>query len=1549
MNNDNGPINFQIGLNNRQLQADADRSREILRGIGNAAVTEGNRMESAIGSSLAMIGAAAGIASIGALGKSIIAVRGEFQQLGIAFETMLGSKDKADKLMQEAVVFAQATPFTLTDVASNIKQLMAMGIATDKVMGTMKALGDVAAGVSVPISRVAINYGQVAVLGKLQERELRDFAMAGIPLAAELAKNLGKVPEEITAMITAGQISFPMVENAFKTMSSQGGMFYDLMQKQNASVTGQMSNLSDKWQVMLNDIGKSNEGLIYGGISGLTSMIANYKEIGEVVTGLISIYGLYRLATMAVAGMKATEIAVIEAKKLALTEEAIAQDAATAAAVKTSLAEKEATDLMLSNEAERAAANAVTMAAKDASMVLTADLIALERAYAITVEETNAAVLAGTMTATEQQIILQTELKGVEEARIAAKKANAIVEKEITAESVINTRITTEAVVAGETAAEVARLQGVAVQRELALATVETTGAEIMATKAKELGAAAQKLLNATMLNNPYVLMAAAIGAICYGLYKWYNYQSDLTKAINKSNGEIDIEKDKAIELFAELNHAAKGTDAWKKAKDAILSQYGDYLTEQQKELIGTKNQSEAQDAVNKGIEENIRLKVKNEALGDIIQKYDPRITAAVTNVKEAVKGSLGADRAANVGQEIAPLIANIKLSIDPEARKKAEDDFDVYMRKLQEEVTKKSSIWSTSVGKIGEARGEAERALEGWKDETLAATTAFNVAEKAAATTVKKDTFITADQQRLQLRKDLVSAEKELVSLQTKEYKVGVDKAPLTAISDQEAKIKGLKEQLGISDKNVAKEKKSAQEIADAKLKVTNDEIKSGLELQSAAQENQQALLNIKEDGFLKSQEQLKLNGEKEKTAEAKITQQLIEEQQKLERDKWDQSGKIGVFTPATKTASDLTPENKKRLTDQTDTYGIVSTAQSAKLIKDLLDQYQDFTAKKEAIDKKYNADLLALQSLPEGEGKNKAIAKLEEDWKNASSKLSLEDFQKSIDWAAIFGDLDNVSTTALNEFRAKVKQYLSSAGNSISKEDLKTVTESFNKLNDAISNRTPIKELISGYNDYKDACVKVAEAQSYLNDLTKFGGATTQDLADATANLTDAEKKKKESLTRISKDVEDVANKGQQLIGASRDVVSALGDLGISVDKNVSKALDGAGQMLDGASTFAKGMATGDVVSMISGGVKALAGVISVGTALFGDGSKVLSQGVIDYYDDLMATMKDVIAVHKALIAEFSGSAAVSEAEKATELINKQIEATRKLGLEYLDSRAAHSHSVGHNLQVSLDEYKSQLAAIGVNFSDSNGGIGQLFTMTPAQLEQIKEEVPGAWAKIDDQTRAYLQTIIDSKGAIDDTTKALGKALTDLSFDDAKSSLKSLLLSADTTMADIADNFEQYMRNAIVNALIAGQLDPLMKQWYVDFTTAMSDGILTDKEKTDLQAEYTAIGQTGINLRDNAYKAIGLDPASTSSTATSGKISASITEDTANELVGLWNRTALDIRETLNLSKASSGYLLNIAANTLRTADNTDRLSAMEISLKSIDQAVTKTASRF
>jgi tape measure domain-containing protein len=296
MNTDNGSLSFDAYINNSQFKKQIDDMEKRIRGISDTSVKEGKKMEDAFSKVGAAVGSYFGYQALQGFTGQLIKVRGEFQQLGVAFETMLGSKEQADALMAQQVEFAAKTPFTLTEVATNTKQLMAMGVATEDVMKTMKALGDVASGVSVPISRVAINYGQVMTLGKLQGREIRDFAMAGIPIIDELAKMLGKTKSEILDLSEAGDITAAMTTEAFMRMSSEGGKFYNLMQKQSLTLTGQISNLQDAYDQMLNSIGASTEGVMYGAIQGTKTLIENYELVGKIILGLIATYGAYRTA-----------------------------------------------------------------------------------------------------------------------------------------------------------------------------------------------------------------------------------------------------------------------------------------------------------------------------------------------------------------------------------------------------------------------------------------------------------------------------------------------------------------------------------------------------------------------------------------------------------------------------------------------------------------------------------------------------------------------------------------------------------------------------------------------------------------------------------------------------------------------------------------------------------------------------------------------------------------------------------------------------------------------------------------------------------------------------------------------------------------------------------------------------------------------------------------------------------------------------------------------------------------------------------------------------
>ena len=310
MNNTNGRLNFVPTIDNAELQRGANEASRLLHGIGSSAVAESARIDNSfngIGKGLAMLG---GTTALAMLGKQLLTVRGEFQQLDVAFTTMLGSKEKADKLMGQIVETAAKTPFTLTEVAQGAKQLLAYQVAAEEVNDTVIRLGNIASGVSVPISRLILAYGQVKAKGRLMGDDLRQFSEAGVPMIHELAKVMGVADNQIQKMVANGIIGFPEVQKVIGNLTNEGGMFFNLMEKQAGTITGQLSNLKDALDRAFNGIGQSNEGIISGGILGLTGLVKNYEEVGKVLTTLVGTYGAYKVAIMTLSAVKKVQMAM---------------------------------------------------------------------------------------------------------------------------------------------------------------------------------------------------------------------------------------------------------------------------------------------------------------------------------------------------------------------------------------------------------------------------------------------------------------------------------------------------------------------------------------------------------------------------------------------------------------------------------------------------------------------------------------------------------------------------------------------------------------------------------------------------------------------------------------------------------------------------------------------------------------------------------------------------------------------------------------------------------------------------------------------------------------------------------------------------------------------------------------------------------------------------------------------------------------------------------------------------------------------------------------
>ena len=309
MNTNQGALYFGAGIDMNEWRRNINEMRQDILGLTQQTQRETQQMDSAFKNLSIGIGAYFSVQALQGFTQQLIGVRGEFQKTEIAFGTMLKSEEKAQALMGEMVDLAAKTPFGLTDVTDGAKRLLAFQLPAEQVVDTLRRMGDVAAGLGVPMGQLIHVYGQVKAQGKLMTNDLYQFMNAGIPMTAELAKVMGVAENEVKDLISAGKVGFSEVQSVINNLTNEGGLFFNLMEQQSASLSGQIANLEDAIEQMYNKIGEKAEGFLSSGIQGITFLVENYEKVGVVLAGLVGTYGAYRAAVLTqVAVMKIANI-----------------------------------------------------------------------------------------------------------------------------------------------------------------------------------------------------------------------------------------------------------------------------------------------------------------------------------------------------------------------------------------------------------------------------------------------------------------------------------------------------------------------------------------------------------------------------------------------------------------------------------------------------------------------------------------------------------------------------------------------------------------------------------------------------------------------------------------------------------------------------------------------------------------------------------------------------------------------------------------------------------------------------------------------------------------------------------------------------------------------------------------------------------------------------------------------------------------------------------------------------------------------------------------
>ena len=284
----------------------------LMKGNLNKGLDDARHKAESLDSVLKKVGATVGIAfgtqqAIEFAGK-IMDVRGEVESLQISFETLAG-KAKGDKLFGDIREFAVNTPMMMQDLAKGAQTLLGFNIEAEKVMPTLKQIGDISMGDSQKFNSLVLAFAQMSSTGRLMGQDLLQMINAGFNPLVVISEKTGKSMAQLKKEMADGKITVDMVSDAFASATAEGGKFHGMLEKQSKGIKGAMGNLEGAWVDMLNDIGEKRQGAMVDAINVTQQLVKNYDKVLDILAQIIVAYGSYKAALMMiVAAQKAMAI-----------------------------------------------------------------------------------------------------------------------------------------------------------------------------------------------------------------------------------------------------------------------------------------------------------------------------------------------------------------------------------------------------------------------------------------------------------------------------------------------------------------------------------------------------------------------------------------------------------------------------------------------------------------------------------------------------------------------------------------------------------------------------------------------------------------------------------------------------------------------------------------------------------------------------------------------------------------------------------------------------------------------------------------------------------------------------------------------------------------------------------------------------------------------------------------------------------------------------------------------------------------------------------------
>lgn len=625
MDQETGRLYFDVLLNDESLQQGLQRSRESFRSLGESANAELQSMDGFMAKAAQTAAGLFAVDKIKDFVSQLALVRGEYQQLEVAFETMLGSKSKADALMGQLIDTAAKTPFEMSEVAEASKMLLAYGMEGNKVNETLIRLGDIAAGLSMPLKDLAFLYGTTMVQGRLYTQDLNQFLGRGIPLADELAKQFGKNKSEVKKLVEEGKIGFPEVQKAIEALTGEGSKFGGLMDKQSKTIKGQLSNIEDAWEQMMNEIGRSQEGNISGALDITGKLIENWRTVGKVVLTAAAAIGSYKAAVVTLAAIrKVSDTAKVLNTGQQLRSVLTLEQQARLSKMKLS------TSSLAYAKAVQTEVHAELQKQKALVQTTKIEVQAAEKEIAVaTMWEKKAAEAVAVKRSQVGAALMSGKAKRLEAATTALSTAQ---ERLNTAEKAKNTAI--------QSLSSKQATLNTAAKRVNTLETAANTAAQTASTGATNLLSMAFGGLKAAIMSNPIGLLVGVITAAASAMFFFTKSTEETTQMSEKFGESAEKSIQKVESLSTVLMGLDEGTGVYKKTMDELNTILEEYGITQIKEGDNIESINEKRKQAIELIKEEGAERQRLNAIQSANDEYEKKKEELRNNIKDAFSDS---------------------------------------------------------------------------------------------------------------------------------------------------------------------------------------------------------------------------------------------------------------------------------------------------------------------------------------------------------------------------------------------------------------------------------------------------------------------------------------------------------------------------------------------------------------------------------------------------------------------------------------------------------------------------------------------------------------------------------------------------------------------------------------------------------------------------------------------------------------------------------------------------------------------------------------------